>query len=172
MTDDEYPTREFSLLSHNDPTEHAVLNWFVDNLFPFSRPSSRDRFEVDHFHSGAVNVSDRPIAKIYRVSRPLALSSAQKREIRNRIEHLSPLIQELREELCEKELRLASLQPHSCNFIVQSATLSNEIGTLATQIALISSKLLSDVYELMTTTQQESLRRVLLTIHGRESIGE
>lgn len=87
----------------------------------------------------------------------LRFSRQQREAIIDAVALVQPLICELRRELSQKESRLAALSPAAPDFVAESARLSSQVGTLAAQVALISSKLKTDVYALLTPAQYELL---------------
>ena len=87
----------------------------------------------------------------------LALTEAQRARVDEAVSRTQPLIVQLRTEFREKSERLAALHPSSDGFIDETGHLSNAIGTLATQIALTSSQLKTDVYAVLTAAQQSVL---------------
>ncbi|MDJ0749559.1 MAG: hypothetical protein QNJ11_08740 [Woeseiaceae bacterium] len=164
--------KRLPLLTTKDLAACVVVDRFISNVFSFARVSGKNGFGDDRRHEGASGLSDQHFALLHSVSKRLGLTEDQIREIGNRIENLWPLIRDLRNELREKELSLVALQPGAIDFVTESARLSNEIGMLATQISLTSNILMADVYNFMTTMQQETLRELLIAIHSQDAIGE
>lgn len=96
-------------------------------------------------------------AQSHGVANELRFSRQQREAIIDAVALVQPLICDLRRELSQKESRLAALSPAAPDFVAESARLSSQVGTLAAQVALISSKLKTDVYALLTPAQYELL---------------
>ena len=101
--------------------------------------------------------STRALNRFRRVTHQLALTEVQQVEVDEVLSQIQPLIVQLQMELNEKQQSLAALRPGGDSFVAETGRLSNDIGTLATQLALTSSKLKTDVCSILTADQQTLL---------------
>ena len=97
------------------------------------------------------------LERFRRATKQFALTEVQQFKIDEVVSQIHPLIVELKMELKEKQQALIMLQPGDIGFITRTGRLSNDIGTLATQLALTSSKLKTDVYAILSSKQQALL---------------
>lgn len=92
-----------------------------------------------------------------RVTKKLGLTESQQVAVDRAISRFQPLIAQWRTELGKKQQSLAALQPTSDGFLYNTGRLSNDIGMLATQLAITSSKLKIDIYGILSADQQSLL---------------
>lgn len=108
-------------------------------------------------------------ARFRRAAADLELSRRQRNAIGDAVALVQPLVSELRSELREKERRLIALRPDAGDFAAESARLGSQVGMLVAQIALISSKLKTDVYSLLTPAQCELLSELRFAFEPPEA---
>ncbi len=97
------------------------------------------------------------LERFRQATKRLALTETQQVAIDQVVSQIQPLIVELRVELEDKQRALVALQPGDNGFLIKTGRISNDIGTLATQLALTSNKLKTDIYGILSTGQQAVL---------------
>ncbi len=97
------------------------------------------------------------LERFRRVTKRLALTETQQVAVDQVVSQIQPLIVRLRLELKEKQQALVALQPGDNGFLNEAGRISNDIGTLATQLALTSNKLKTDIYGILSKGQQTVL---------------
>ena len=142
----------------------------------FGRPlASMDEDDCSDEHrckpcAGARGVEDSMNPSGFRsAGRRLSLTTRQHHQIERMLAELRPLIADLRSELREKEWCLTALHPGDARFVVESASLSNDIGSLATQIALVSTNLRTDIYDVLTERQRQLFMELRTAFAHRDS---
>lgn len=97
------------------------------------------------------------LERFRRATKRLALTETQQVAVDQVVSQIQPLIVQLRLELKEKQQALVALQPGDNGFLNETGRISNDIGTLATQLALTSNKLKTDIYGILSKGQQTVL---------------
>ena len=126
----------------------------------------RDWIDATRRESGQIPDRTGRLARFRHATRRLALTELQQKRVGDVISRLQPIVIQLRAELEEKQKRLAALPPSSNDYIYETGCLSNEIGTLAAQLALTTSKLKTDVYTILTTAQQSVLEELQVAFNA------